>query len=140
MLFRSYSDAISLYRSQLEVEPKHLSAYKGLALACLAGGYETEFLSAMRKLDESSEATDNIRLDIYFQTQLAFLNLKMGRLTEARQAAEAALVIEPRYAWARIAAAEVEMAEGRYFEAERNLLAAQQYASFPTLAFTLGKL
>src|SRR5262245_18057951 len=61
-------------------------------------------------------------------------------MKEAQKAVAAALLIEPRYSWARIAAAEVDLAGGKYFEAERNLIAARTYASFPTLYFTLGKL
>jgi hypothetical protein len=48
-------------------------------------------------------------------------------------------LVEPRFSWARIAAAEVELTEQKFFEAERHLLAAQQFANFPTLSFTLGK-
>jgi tetratricopeptide (TPR) repeat protein len=136
----AYGDAIALYEAQLAIEPRHLPSHKGLALAWLASGNTVRYQTAVDKVRELGEAIDDPAQDIYLQTQVALINLSRGRLAAARQAAEAALAIEPRYAWARIAAAEVDLAEGRYFEAERNLLAAQQYANFPTLAFTLGKL
>ena len=66
--------------------------------------------------------------------------LAQNKLKQAQQAVAAALLVEPRYSWARIAAAEVDLASGKYFEAERNLIAARSYANFPTLYFTLGKL
>lgn len=136
----AYTDAIGLYQKQLAIEPRHSPSYKGLALAYLAMGEEEQFNAALRKVRELNESGEDVTQDIYLQTQLAFIYLAQRRLPAARQAAEAALVVEPRYAWARIAAAEVDLAEGKYFEAERNLLAARNFANFPTLRFTLGKL
>lgn len=142
-LYRSqgaYDDALKLYRRQLEIDPKHTSSYKGLALAYTALGKATEAAAALSQVRDLRGSSDEIRQDILLQTQLAFYYLALSKMKAARQAAEAALAVEPRFSWARIAAAEVELAEGKYFEAERHLLAAQQYANFPTLAFTLGKL
>ncbi len=142
-LYRAHgalTDAIELYRKQLVIEPRHSPSWKGLSLAELGLGRQVESEAALAKVREISAAGEDPEMDVYLQTQLAFALLAQRRLTPARQAAERALVIEPRYAWARIAAAEVELASGQYFEAERNLLAAQQYAGFPTLFFTLGKL
>lgn len=136
----AYADAIKLYRKQIEIEPKHSSSYKGMALAYLAQGDEEQMTAALNQARDLRGSVDEITGDIYLQTQMAFLYLAQNKPNEARKAAEAALLIEPRYAWARIAAAEVELATGKYFEAERHLLAARSYASFPTLYFTLGKL
>ncbi len=136
----SYADAIKLYNKQLEIDPKHSSSYKGMALAYLAQGSDEQALVALNQARDLRGAPEEITQDIYLQTQMAFYYLAQGKLKQARQAADSALVIEPRYAWARIAAAEVDLAEGKYFEAERNLLAAQQFAGFPTLFFTFGKL
>jgi tetratricopeptide (TPR) repeat protein len=136
----AYTDAITLYNAQLAVEPRHLPSYKGLALAWLAKGENARYEELLDKVRTLGESADDPAQDIYLQTQVALINLGRGRIALARRAAEAALAIEPRYAWARIAAAEVDLAEGKYFEAERNLLAARQYANFPTLAFTFGKL
>lgn len=136
----AYADAIKLYRKQIEIEPKHLSSYKSMALAYLAQGNEEQMAAALNQARDLRGSAEEITGDIYLQTQLAFNYLAQNRLSQARQAAEAALLVEPRYAWARIAAAEVDLASGKYFEAERNLLAARSYASFSTLYFTLGKL
>ena len=136
----AYADAIKLYRKQIEIDPKHASSLKGIALASLAQGDEEQALAALNQARDLRGSADEITQDIYLQTQLAFLYLKQNKLKQARQASDAALLIEPRYAWARLAAAEVELADGKYFEAERHLLAAARYANFPTLMFTLGKL
>lgn len=136
----AYADAIKLYQKQIQIDPKHTSSYKGLALCYLAQGKEDEATSALNQARDIRGGIEEISQDIYLQTQIAFHYLGQSKLKQARQAAEAALLVEPRYAWARIAAAEIDMAEGKYFDAERNLLAAKSYASFPTLFFTLGKL
>ena len=136
----AYADAIKLYQRQLQIDPRHAASHKGLALAYLATGREDEAAAALSRARDIRGASEEVTQDLSLQTQLSFLYLGQGKLKPARQAAEAALMVEPRYAWARIAAAEIDMAEGRYFDAERNLLAAKTYASFPTLFFTFGKL
>jgi tetratricopeptide (TPR) repeat protein len=134
-----YAGAVELYRKQLEIVPNHSSSYKGLALAYLAQGDEERMKESLNQARDLLGSDDGAG-DVYLQTQLAFHYLARNRLKEARQAATAALLVEPRYSWARIAAAEVDLADGKYFDAERNLIAARSYANFPTLYFTLGKL
>jgi tetratricopeptide (TPR) repeat protein len=135
----AYEEAMTLYQRRLSEEPRHEPSLKGLALSHLAlGDPQEKGKATLAQLGE--EATR----DIYLQTQLAFLYLietqvGQARLREAREAADAALTLEPRYAWARLAAAEVALAEERYLDAERHLLTALSYASFPTLRWTLGK-
>ncbi len=135
-----YADAIKLYLKQVEIEPKHSPSYKGMALAYLAQGDEERATATLKVARDLRGAAEEITQDIYLQTQMTFYYLAQKKTKQARQAAEAALAIEPRYAWARIAAAEIDLLEEKYFDAERNLIAAQRYASFPTLLFTLGKL
>lgn len=136
----AYTDAVKLYQKQIEIEPKHAPALKGLALSYLAQGNDDQMIAALNRARDLRGSAEEVNADLYLQTQMAFYYLKQGKLKQARQASEAALTVEPRYAWARIAAAEVDLAEGKLFEAERNLLAAQRYATFPTLFFTFGKL
>jgi len=136
----AYADAIEFYRKQLEVAPKHSPSYKGLALAYLAQGDEERMAAALDQARSFSGSAEEVTGDVYLQTQMAFHYLARNKLKQAQQAVAAALLAEPRYSWARIAAAEVDLYNERYFEAERNLIAAQSYANFPTLYFTLGKL
>lgn len=136
----AYPEAVKLYRQQLEIEQNHPPSLKGLALSLLAQGEEEQAAAALARARELRGGSEEVTRDIYLQTQLAFHYLARNKMQLARAAADAALAIEPRYAWARIAAAEVDLAEGKYFDAERNLLAAARYANFSTLHFTLGKL
>jgi tetratricopeptide (TPR) repeat protein len=135
----AYEDAVKLYHRQLELEPRHTPSLKGLALTYLALGKEDLATKELNKVRDSKDAAEDLTRDVYLQTQLAFYYLAQGKITQARKAAEVALVIEPRYSWARIAAAEVDLAQDHYFEAERHLLTALNYANFPTLYFTLGR-
>ncbi|HEX4949044.1 MAG TPA: tetratricopeptide repeat protein [Blastocatellia bacterium] len=133
-----YEVAINLYNHQLSLEPEHAPSIKGLALCHIAQGKEDR---ANELLAQAAKVTNtDLARDYYLQTQLALAYLARGNVAKARQAANAALAAEPRFSWARIAAAEVELAEGKYFEAERNIIAAMKYADFPTLHFTLGKI
>src|SRR5262245_59436136 len=135
-----YADAIKYYTKQLEIDPGHSPSHKGMALAFLAQGNEEKARAALNQARGQRGPEEEITRDFYLQTQLAFCYLRQNKLKEARHAAESALNVEPRYAWARIVAAEIDLNEGKYFDAERNLIAAQRYAGFPTLLFTLGRL
>jgi tetratricopeptide (TPR) repeat protein len=135
-----YQEAIRLYQKQLELDPAHTASIKGLALAYLAQGKTESANVELERIRSLKGSDEEIRQDYFFQTQLAFYYLMHGQPAQARQSAEQALTAEPRFSWGRIAAAEVDLAEERYFEAERHLLAARQYSNFPTLEFTLGKL
>lgn len=133
-----YEVATNLYNKQLSLEPEHAPSLKGLALCHLAQGKDER---ANELLAQAARITNtDLTRDFYLQTQLALTYLARGNGTKARQATDAAIAAEPRFSWARIAAAEVELAEGKYFEAERNIIAAMKYADFPTLHFTLGKI
>ncbi len=138
----AYEEAIALYQQRLEREPRHEPSLKGLTIASLAlGDPGKQGAAALARLRELAPTPEEATRDVAFQTQLAFhYLLGQNQVREARAAADAALAIEPRYAWARIAAAEVALAEERYLDAERHLLAALSYASFPTLHWTLGKI
>lgn len=133
-----YEVAINLYNHQLGLEPDHAPSLKGLALCHLAQSKDER---ANELLTQAAKITNTeLTRDFYLQTQLALTYLARGKLAQARQAADAAVAAEPRFSWARIAAAEVELADGKYFESERNIIAAMKYADFPTLHFMLGKI
>ena len=133
-----YEVAINLYNHQLGLEPEHAPSLKGLALCHIAQGKEER---ANELLAQAAKITNaELTRDFYLQTQLALTYLARGKVAQARQAADAAIAAEPRFSWARIAAAEVELAEGKYFDSERHIIAAMKYADFPTLHFMLGKI
>ncbi len=141
-LYRSqgaYDDALKLYRRQLDIEPKHTPSLKGIALVLTAQGKDDQATAVLNQARDLAGSMNEITQDQLLQTQLAFYYLAQNKLREAQRAADAALSVEPRYSWARIAAAEILLAQGKYFEAERHLIEAQKLAGFPTLWFTLGK-
>lgn len=133
----NYELAVNLYNHQLSLEPDHVPSLKGLALCFIAQGKENQAADLLAQAVKAANA--EVKQDFYFQTQLAMTYLARGKVGKARLATDAALGIEPRFSWARIAAAEADLAEGKYFEAERNVIAAMKYADFPTLHFLLGK-
>jgi tetratricopeptide (TPR) repeat protein len=130
----AYEDAIRLYEKQREVDPAHTASIKGQVLVYLAQGKTDKAEKALAQLK-----TEDLADDYYLQTQTALSYLIQGQTIQARQSAERAVGIEPRFTWARIAAAEVDLVENRLFDAEKHLLAAAQFGNFPTLHFTLGK-
>lgn len=134
----NYELAINLYNHQISLAPEHVPSLKGLALCYIAQDKENQAIEILTQAVKFTNA--DLKQDYYFQTQLAMTYLARGKVGKARLAADAALVAEPRFSWARIAAAEVELAEGKYFEAERSVIAAMRYADFPTLHFMLGKI
>ena len=141
-LYRSqgaYDDALKLYRRQLDIEPKHTPSLKGIALVLTAQGKDDQAAAVLNQARDLAGSLNEITQDQLLQTQLAFYYLAQNKLREAQRAADAALSVEPRYSWARIAAAEILLAQGKFFEAERHLIEAQKLAGFPTLWFTLGK-
>ena len=134
-----YEQAMRYYRGHLKIEADSVAAYKGIALTAVAQKEPStveDALARVRTLKNQEEITN----DIHLQTQFAFYLLGQGKSEEANVAIVNALTVEPRYSWARIAAAELDISEGRIFEAEKHLLAALRTSDFPTLRFTLGKL
>lgn len=136
----AYEEAVKYYHRQQELEPANTASLKGIALTLIAQGKAGLAEKELEKIRGLTRKDSELTQDYFLQTQLAFYYLIRGQNAQARQAAEMAVGTEPRFTWGRIAAAEVEMAENRYFEAERHLLAAKQYGNFPSLYFALGRL
>jgi tetratricopeptide (TPR) repeat protein len=134
-----YAEAIRLYRSQLRIDQGSTAAHKGVALSLLATGKDDEAKAEIARVRQMKGAAETDS-DIHFLTQMAFYYLARGKHEEAADVGVRVLALEPRYAWGRILAAEIEIATGEPFEAEKHLLAALQNADFATLRFTLGKL
>ena len=134
----NFEAAVNLYKQQLTIDPQHVASLKGLALAYVALNKEALADDALAQAAKLSKA--DLTQDNFLQTQLALVYLANGNVKNARRAADAAIQVEPRFSWARIAAAEVDLAEGKYFDAERHILAAMRFSDFPTLYFTLGKI
>ncbi|MFN0122977.1 MAG: tetratricopeptide repeat protein, partial [Blastocatellia bacterium] len=136
----AYDEARTLYQKQVDLDPAFPAARKGIALTLFAQGKKAEAEAELEKVVALAKNPGEVRQDFFLQTQMAFYLRMHDQKDAARRAADQALAAEPRFVWARIASAEMDMTEGRYFEAERHLLAARQYGSFPTLEFALGRL
>jgi tetratricopeptide (TPR) repeat protein len=134
-----YPEALRLYRSQLRIDERSTAAMKGVALSLIATGKDDEGKAEIARIRQTKGAQE-IDSDLHFLTQMAFYYLARGKNDEAADVGVRVLALEPRYAWGRILAAEIEMATGEPFEAEKHLIAALKNADFPTLRFTLGRL
>lgn len=128
-----YDRAIGHYRKQLALNPDDSEARGGLAIALLASGRDEEADTEIKR------ATKLAPGDYRFLTHLAFFYATRKKTALARPLIEKAIRIEPRYAWALITKAEIDMLENRYGDALSALLGAQNQASFATLTFELAK-
>ena len=128
-----YERAIGFYRKQLALRADDADAHGGLAIALLASGRDEE---ADREI---KRATQLAPADYRFLTQLAFFYTTRKKTAIARELIEKAIRIEPRYAWALITKADVDLLESRHGDALTGLLGAQNQASFATLNFELAK-
>ncbi|HYL99566.1 MAG TPA: tetratricopeptide repeat protein, partial [Blastocatellia bacterium] len=128
-----YDGAVKYYQAQLRIKKDDSDAHGGLALALLALGRDEEAEKEITAAEQLESA--NYR----FYTELAFWYATRKKYDLAIQMVKAAAVIEPRYAWAFIAKADVNEMESNYGEALSTIILAQQLGSFPTLKFELAK-
>lgn len=128
-----YERAASYYRKQIELKRDDAEAHSGLGIALLALGRDEEAGPELRRGQELAPG------DYRFLTQLSFFYVSRKKPALARALIEQAARIEPRYAWAFIAKAEIDAAEGKFGDALATLIGAQAHAGFATLTFELAK-
>jgi len=128
-----YERAVSYYRKQIELKRDDAEAHAGLGIALLALGRDEEAGPELRRGQELAPG------DYRFLTQLSFFYVSRKKPALARALIEQAARIEPRYAWAFIAKAETDAAEGKFGDALATLIGAQAHAGFATLTFELAK-
>ncbi|HVG21558.1 MAG TPA: tetratricopeptide repeat protein [Blastocatellia bacterium] len=128
-----YRRAVDYYRKQLEVKPDDSEAHGGLAIALLALGRDEEAEPEIKRATELAPG------DYRFLTQLAYFYTARKKVALARPLIERVVRIEPRYAWAFITKANMDLIEGKFGDALSTLISAQGHANFPTLAFELVK-
>jgi tetratricopeptide (TPR) repeat protein len=128
-----YERAVSYYRKQIELKRDDAEAHSGLGIALLALGRDEEAGPELRRGQELAPG------DYRFLTQLSFFYVSRKKPALARALIEQAARIEPRYAWAFIAKAETDAAEGKFGDALATLIGAQAHAGFATLTFELAK-
>jgi tetratricopeptide (TPR) repeat protein len=128
-----YQRAVAYYRKQLAIKRDDSEARGGLAIALLALGRDEEAESEIKRATELAPG------DYRFLTQLAYFYTTRKKIALARPLIERAVRIEPRYAWAFITKANMDLIEGGFGDALSTLISAQGHANFPTLTFELVK-
>jgi tetratricopeptide (TPR) repeat protein len=128
-----YKRAANRYMEQLNGKPNDAEAHGGLAIAFLALGRDEEAEPEIKRALEIAPS------DYRFLTQLAYFYTTRKKIALARPLIERAVRIEPRYAWAFITKANIDLMEGNFGDALSTLISAQGHANFPTLTFELAK-
>lgn len=128
-----YQRAANYYRKQLAIKPDDSEAHGGLAIALLALGQDEEAEPHIKRAEELAPG------DYRFLTQLAYFYTTRKKIALARPLIERVVRIEPRYAWAFITKANMDLVEGKFGDALSTLITAQGHANFPTLTFELVK-
>ena len=125
--------AVTYYRKHLEIKSDDSEAHGGLAVSLLALGRDEE---AEREIKRAMELG---RGDYRFLTQLAYFYATRKKTAIARPLIERAARIDPRYAWAHITKANIDLLESKYGDALTTMISAQTLAAFPTMQFELAK-
>lgn len=125
-------EAAALYREILAKDEADGAARTGLILALFDAENKTEAEAEMQK----SLAANPKNLSLLVGA--AYWYAAHEENTKAVEFAEKAIAVEPRYTWAHIALARGLLGQKRPLEAEKALLVAKQYGSFPTLDYELA--
>ena len=128
-----YERAIPYYRNQISLKRDDAEAHGGLAIALLALGRDEEAVPEIKRAMQLAPG------DYRFLTQLAFFYVTRKKAPLARPLIDQVAKIEPRYAWAFIAKAEIDALEGKFGEGLGTLISGQSHAGFATLTFALAK-
>jgi len=125
-------EALLLYRSLIEVDKTDEFARTGFIMSLFNMGKRED---AENELKTALEETPN---SLVLLTNAAYWYASKNEGEKAVEFAQKAVNVEPRYVWAQIALARGLIAAKRPLEAERALLFAKQYGSFPTLDYELA--
>lgn len=125
-------EAVKLYRELVEKDANDIQASNGLILSLFDSGNRVD---AEEFLGKSLEANPN---NLFLLVGAAYWYASQKNGARAVELAQRAVDIEPRYTWGRIALARGFMLQNLPFEAEKVLLVARQYGSFPTLDYELA--
>jgi Flp pilus assembly protein TadD len=128
-----FEQAVTYYRRQIAIKSDDAEARGGLGIALLALGRDEEAEPEIKRAFELAPG------DYRFLTQLAYFYSNRKRTALARPLIDRALQIEPRYGWAFITKANLDLADGKFGDALSTLISAQAQAGFSTLAFELIK-
>ena len=126
--------ALSAYREVSDADPKNNSAIAGVILSLFELGRKDEANQQLNAILQDADKSRNLPLLV----GASYWLVAHGDATRALELAQKAVVIEPRYSWAQIAAARALIADKRLLDAERAVRFARTYARFPTLDYELA--
>lgn len=127
-----YEEALLLYRSLLQADKEDEFSRTGLIMSLFDLGKREE---AEKELATALEMNPN---SFGLLTNAAYWYAANNDGEKAVETARKAIQIESRYVWAHVALARGLIATKQPLEAERSLLYARQYGSFPTLDYELA--
>lgn len=127
-----FDEAINLYRELIAKDENDLTAKTGLTLSLFDAGKRVEAEAEMSKTLEANAG--NLPLLV----GAAYWYAAKNEGAKAVELAAEAIKIEPRYTWAYIAMGRGFMAQKLPLEAEKALVAARNYGSFPTLNYEIA--
>ncbi len=125
-------DSIALYREILAKDESDAAAQTGLALALFDADKKAEAEAETAK--SLGQNPNNLSLLV----GAAYWYAAHGDGGKAFELAQKAIAVEPRYTWAYIALARGLVQQKRPLDAEKALLTARQYGSFPTLDYEIA--
>jgi tetratricopeptide (TPR) repeat protein len=131
--FGNSTEAVELYKKQLEIKSDDPETYGNLAVAHLLNDDDASAAQALARA--LALRPDNFRL----YTTLGYYYVSRGMYDKAREMADLSLRYEPRFAWTHVVRGNVLLGQKRYAEAVQALSEAQSYGDFPTLHFELAK-
>jgi len=125
-------EAAAIYRSILALNENDFVARGGLALSLFDGGKRTDAEAELTK----ALAADPKNFGLLAGAAYWYAANDLGQ--KAVEYGQKAVDAEPRYVWGHISLARGLMKQNKPVEAERALIAARQYGSFPTLAYEIA--
>lgn len=125
-------EAVLLYRELIEKDPNDITSENGLILSLFDSGKREE---AETLLNKSLEVNPK---NLILLVGAAYWYAGHNEGAKAVDLGQKAVDLQPRYVWGRIALARGFMVQNQPFEAEKVLLIAQKYGSFPSLDYELA--
>jgi tetratricopeptide (TPR) repeat protein len=125
-------EAVTLYRELIKTDENDTVSNNGLILALFDAGQRAEAENLLNK----SLAAESKNLNLL--AGAAYWYAAHNEADKAIEFGRKATELEPRYPWGSIALARGQMLKNQPLEAEKTLLFAQQYTSFPTLDYELA--
>jgi tetratricopeptide (TPR) repeat protein len=122
-------EALVLYKEVLEKQPENLPAQTGVVMALFDAEKRVEAEAQMQNALAANPK------NFILLAGAAYWYAAHNDAGKAVDLAQKAIAVEPRYVWAHIALARGLLLQKRAVEAERVMLQASQYGSFPTVTY-----